>query len=254
MIDRALEAKKFSKDNGITRLIIYDDKVHEQTIINQTIEAKMENALKNKEFEVYLQPCYELKTNTISSFEALVRWNTNDGIMSPDHFIPLFEKNGFIVKMDFYVYEVVCQTLARWKNDGHPLRRISVNVSRCHINDKDFVIKLNALLNKYNIDKKYFGIEITESLFMENENDVISLVEILSKEGYQIYMDDFGVAYSTLNLLSRVHVDVIKLDRGFIRNDFRNNRETIVIRNIIQMARELGINVLSEGIETQNRP
>lgn len=253
LIDRALEAKKFSKDNGIIRLIIYDDKVHEQTIINQTIEAKMENALKNKEFEVYLQPCYELKTNTISSFEALVRWNTNDGIMSPDHFIPLFEKNGFIVKMDFYVYEVVCQTLARWKNDGHPLRRISVNVSRCHINDKDFVIKLNALLNKYNIDKKYFGIEITESLFMENENDVISLVEILSKEGYQIYMDDFGVAYSTLNLLSRVHVDVIKLDRGFIRNDFRNNRETIVIRNIIQMARELGINVLSEGIETQKQ-
>lgn len=253
LIDRALEAKKFAKDNDIHRLVIYDNKVHEQSVINQKIESKMEDALKNNEFEVYLQPCYELKTNNISSFEALVRWNTSDGVLSPNDFIPLFEKNGFIVKMDFYVYDVVCQTLARWKNEGHPLKRISVNVSRCHINDKDFVTKLNALLKKYDIDKKYFGIEITESLFMENENDVISLVEVLSKEGYQIYMDDFGVAYSTLNLLSRVHVDVIKLDRGFIRNDFRSKRETIVIRNIIQMARELGINVLSEGIETQKQ-
>lgn len=253
LIDRALEAKKFSKDNDIHKLVIYDNKLHEQGIIKQNIEAKMGKALKNKEFEVYLQPCYELKTNTISSFEALVRWNSSDGILSPADFIPLFEQNGFIIKMDFYVYEVVCQTLARWKSEGHPLKRISVNVSRRHINDKDFVNKLNSLLKKYDIDKKYFGIEITESLFMENENDVFALVDVLANEGYQIYMDDFGVAYSTLNLLSRVHVDVIKLDRGFIRNDFRSQRETIVIRNIIQMARELGINVLSEGIETKKQ-
>ena len=179
------------------------------------------------------------------------RWEFNGELLSPGVFIPLFEKNGFVKEVDFYVYETVCWYLKHYMDLGYGVPPISVNVSRRHLEDHNFIERLNKLLSKYTLPRKLIGLELTESLFVENEKLMISFINKLSNEGYRIYMDDFGVAYSTLNLLSRLHIDVIKLDKAFIDNNMFNEKERIIIANIIRMAKELGIRVLSEGIETQ---
>ncbi len=249
-IDKANQARKYAKTQNIQGVSLYDTALVEQLAFEKLLEDNMESALENGEFEVYLQPCYYVKTAKVCSMEALIRWNFQGKVLSPIKFIPLFERNGFINRLDFFVYETVCKTLKKYSDLGYEIPIISVNVSRRHLYEKNFLEKLNALLDKYELPRKYIGLELTESLFVDNERLMLAFVNELSNAGYRIYMDDFGVAYSTLNLLSRMHVDVIKLDKAFIDNELVNESEKIIIANIIRMSKELGINVLSEGVET----
>lgn len=249
-IDKANQARKMAKGKTDSKLLFYDASFKNEELFNKTLEDNMYKALENKDFKVYLQPCYYIKTKKVCSMEALVRWEYNGEILAPDRFIPLFESNGFVCELDFYVYEVVCWYLKHFIDLGYEVPTISVNVSRRHLDDVNFLERLNNLVDKYNIPRSYIGLELTESMFVKNEKLMISFVNSLSKAGYRIYMDDFGVAYSTLSLLSRMHVDVIKLDKAFIDNNMFNPNERIIVSNIIRMAKELGIKVLSEGIET----
>lgn len=249
-IDKANQARKVAKSKSDVKLMFYDSSFKADEIFNKTLEDNMQHALDNNEFKVYLQPCYYIKTKKVCSMEALVRWEFKGEVLSPDKFIPLFESNGFVCELDFYVYEVVCWYLKHFADAGYDVPIISVNVSRRHLDDGNFIERLNRLVDKYNVSRSLIGLELTESMFVKNEKLMISFVNNLSKAGYRIYMDDFGVAYSTLNLLSRMHVDVIKLDKAFIDNNMFNPNERIIISNIIRMAKELGIKVLSEGIET----
>lgn len=249
-LDKATYAKKIAKSLN-SELLFYNEELMIQEAENKRLESRMRKSLEDGDFLVYFQPCYYVKTRKVCSMEALVRWNLDGKLISPGNFIPLFEKNGFITELDFYVYETVCKTISEYMSKGYEVPTISVNVSRKHIDNKDFVNELNILLDKYNIPRAKIGLELTESLFVENEALMLSFVDKLHKEGYRIYMDDFGVAYSTLNLLGRMHVDVIKLDKSFIDDAAYNKNEQIIIANIIRMAKELGIRVLSEGIETE---
>ena len=185
----------------------------EQTIINE-----MENALVNHEFVPYYQPKYNIETGSIIGFEALVRWiHPQKGIIPPNQFIPLFESNGFISQVDFCIWEQVCQDLRRLLDKGYYVMPISVNVSRIelYLNIKE---KLLYLLDKYNVPIELLRLEITETAYTNNPEQLIEVVDKLRKQGFSILMDDFGSGYSSLNMLKEVPVDVLKIDLNFLQD------------------------------------
>ena len=216
------------------------------------IENKMEQALKNHEFKVYLQPKYSLSTETINGAEALVRWQEGDNPpISPQHFIPLFEKNGFITKLDFYVFEQVCRMIRSWQDASLCPVAISVNFSRNHLGNPKFVEALCRIADQYNVPHGLLEIEITETAMLQNETRLIEVFRQLHATGFTLSMDDFGTGYSSLGLLKNIPVDVIKIDRNFFVNADNKPRAQIIISIVMKMAHELGIHTVAEGIETK---
>ncbi len=252
LIDHANDARKYAKNNGKS-IAFYSDDVNRESLHVKLIESRMDSALANGEFEVYLQPCFDIKNKTIESYEALVRWNFDKEVLTPGSFIPVFEKNGFIKQMDFYVFEKVIQTIKKWEQHGYHMCPISVNISKCHLSDSMFLTELNALFDKYQANKAYFALEVTESLFDGDSIYMINFLKNAALEGYKIFLDNFGVAYSALSILSKLPIDALKLNRSFIENDVYAEKELLIVKNIIRLAKELGINVISEGIETKSQ-
>jgi EAL domain-containing protein (putative c-di-GMP-specific phosphodiesterase class I) len=251
-IDNANIARKSVKGNSTTICKFYD--VEMQNKIKKEIEItnSMEGALKNKEFLVFLQPKVNLGDNKLVGAEALVRWERgNHTVLPPNDFIPLFEKNGFILQLDFYIYEEVCKLIHHWITEGMPVVPISVNVSRVHLNDEHFVEKVKRLVNKYFIPPKYIELELTESMFLNNTEIAISTMKELRKLGFGVSIDDFGAGYSSLNLLKDMTTDVLKLDKEFFRQGDMQKEEQIIVSSIISMAKQLNMKVLSEGVETK---
>ena len=250
-IDRANVARKTVKGNHKSSFAIYDKSLHEKTVKESMIEHNMHNALKNREFVVYLQPKIDLQTTKISGAEALVRWRLPDGsIMGPNEFIPLFEKNGFIVDLDFYVYDYTLRMLRSWLDMGKKPIVISVNVSRIHLEDSKFIERLELLLRKYNIPSHFIDLEITESMFLYDLDRLRYFVNSLRKRGFIISIDDFGSGYSALNMLKSLPVDILKLDREFFMSNTMEEQDKLIISGIISLAKALGLKVVSEGVET----
>ena len=183
--------------------------------------------------------------------EALIRWNhPKKGLIPPYKFIPLFERNGFIVEADVYMWEQACKAISDWINKGLEPLPISVNISRIHFKYENLIDTIESLVAKYNIPKKYLELELTESAFLDNEGAVNSTIVKLQELGYTIAMDDFGMGYSSLNMLRTLPVNVLKLDRGFINEATCTERGFIVLNHVIHMARDLKATVVCEGIET----
>lgn len=252
LIDHANDSRKYAKAENM-KLVFFDDEVCKQSNYTKLIESRMEMALRNDEFEVYLQPCYDIKSKTIESFEALVRWNFGKDVLTPNKFIPIFERNGFIDKMDFYVFEHVIKIIAKWEKKGYVMSPISVNISKCHLSDSEFLNKLDILFEKYNANKCYFALEVTEALFEGDSSYMVNFLNEAAASGYQIFLDNFGVAFSALSILSKLPVNALKLNRSFMENDLYGDKELLIVKNIIKLAKELGINVVSEGIETKSQ-
>jgi diguanylate cyclase (GGDEF)-like protein len=251
IIDKADIARSKARSTHDTSFVFYNDVFRQNLLREKEIEDLADNALKTKEFVVYYQPKVELSTGKIRGAEALVRWiSSSKGFMSPGDFIPVFEKNGFIAKMDFYVFELVYASLRKWIDLGHEVVPISVNLSRVYLTDRTFIDKLVELSNKYNVPTKYIELELTESVFTENIANIIELMKSLCNLGFAISIDDFGSGYSSLKLLRDLPVDYLKLDKEFLDNGTENVREKIIIENVIQMAKRLGMKVVSEGVET----
>lgn len=254
IIDKANVARKTIKGSHKSHYAFYDDKLHMQITKEKEIENIMLSSLENKEFLVYLQPKIELSTKKIVGAEALVRWlNPLKKIIPPVEFIPLFEKNGFIIDLDFYVYEEVFKRMRSWIDEGKELIPISLNVSRLHLNDTDFIPRLKKLTQKYNIPTSLIELELTESIFFENVDYLLKTMKELKLLGFTCSIDDFGSGYSSLNLLKDLPIDVLKLDKDFFPNHYINKKEKVIISNIVKMAKELDITVLSEGIETEEQ-
>ncbi|MEG2679862.1 MAG: EAL domain-containing protein, partial [Oscillospiraceae bacterium] len=212
----------------------------------------MEQALEKGEFEMYLQPKYELEHNTIGGAEALVRWiSPIKGIIYPNDFIPLFERNGFVVRLDLYMFEQACQLLQYWKDSGITPVPISVNMSRVHLNDPDFLDRYKDIFSHYDFPAKLLEIELTESMVFD---DVARLSEVIGKVkeiGFTCSLDDFGSGYSSLNLLKDIPVDVLKLDRSFFYSTNEDETQSRhVVGNIVDLAKKLHMQTVSEGIET----
>lgn len=251
-IDNANIARKLVKNLSIDTCAFYDDNMEQEIRKEQMIISNMHSALDNEEFQVYLQPKIDLLSGKISGAEALVRWKRSDGTMlSPNDFIPLFERNGFVVKLDFYIYERVCRLLRRWKETGMKIVPVSVNVSRVHLYHDDFLDKVLELIQSYDVEPWMIEFELTESIFLNNTITAITVMKELRKMGFCVSIDDFGAGYSSLNLLKDMRTDVLKLDKEFFRAGEMQEEERIIVSSIISMAKQLNMKVLSEGVETQ---
>ena len=253
-IDKANTARKRLKGFHKSTYSVYDDNLHKAVTKEKMIENHMHEALRNHEFIVYMQPKIELRTLRIIGAEALVRWKTESGeLMNPAEFIPVFEKNGFIVELDFYVYEEAFKMLRRWLDMGKHKIVVSVNVSRLHIDDELFIQKLEFLIDKYQLPTELIEIEITESIFLKGLDRLKRFINSLREKGFLISIDDFGSGFSSLNLLKTLPIDILKLDKEFFMYNIMDDKDKIVITNIINLAKGLGLKVISEGVETMDQ-
>ncbi len=253
MCDRARLAKKEIKGNALRNYAVYDDVIRLQMREQAEIESEMQAALDHHEFVMYLQPKYDLRTEKICGAEALVRWiHPTRGIRMPGDFLPLFENNGFVKKLDEYMWESAARYLSALQERGINLP-ISVNISRLHVNTTRLREVLTKLTDKYSILPGTLELEITENLFMEDVNELYATMMELKNAGFVIEMDDFGSGYSSLNMLRSAPVDVIKIDRFFLDEIMSTKRGRIIVENSIVMSKQLGMTVVAEGVETREQ-
>lgn len=232
----------------------YDDNLRNKMLKEQAITNSMEKALAEEQFQVYMQPKYRIKDEKLIGAEALVRWNHPEwGFQSPDEFIQLFEKNGFITKLDQFVWDKTCEVLHKWDDKGYQKIAVSVNVSRADIYNTDIKDILIKTVEKYNIPPSRLHLEITESAYTETMGQIIETVDSLRKSGFIIEMDDFGSGYSSLNMLNEMPIDILKLDMKFIRNETAKPRANGILQFIINLARWLNLSVVAEGVETKEQ-
>lgn len=233
---------------------MFTNKLHDAILRDKELENYMEEALRKREFLVYLQPKYSTDGTRIRGAEALVRWNSPTlGFISPGEFIPLFEKNGFIMALDDYMLKAVCRIQKEWLNQGRQIITISVNVSRVHMLDPLLADKIKACVDEYQVPYQYIELELTESAFFEDKTVILDTVKKLQEIGFKVSMDDFGSGYSSLNSLKDLSLDVIKLDRDFFINNGNISRGEIVIKDTISLAKHLDMEIVAEGIETKEQ-
>lgn len=254
MCDRTFLAIRSIKGRYGTHFALYDDKLRSRLLREQEITDNMENALAEKQFVVYLQPKFSVEDRCLSGAEALVRWNHPKwGFMPPAEFIPLFERNGFITQLDQFVWDRTCEILKQWNEKGYPNIPVSVNVSRADVYQTDLAEILAATVQKYGLPRQSLHLEITESAYTENPDQVIEMVQHLRELGFIIEMDDFGSGYSSLNMLNKMPLDILKLDMQFIRNETSKPVEQGILRFIMDLAKCMGLSVIAEGVETQEQ-
>ncbi len=253
MCDRARLAKKDIKGNMLTNFAIYDDKIRLMQRRLSKMESEMQTALDDHQFIMFLQPKFDLKTEKICGAEALVRWNhPTGGLRLPGDFLPYFESNGFIKKLDEYMWESAAKFLSHLKEMGVSVP-ISVNISRYHVDSTDLLDTLLNLTKKYGIENRNLELEITETLFTDDMEKLYEVMNALKAEGFVIEMDDFGSGYSSLNMLREAPVDVIKIDRYFVDEIMSTRRGRIIIENSVTMSKQLGMTVVAEGVETRDQ-
>lgn len=222
--------------------------------MRQYIEANMHRALTESEYQIYLQPKMNLHTGQIDSAEALVRWQTKErGLLFPDQFIPLFEQNGFCKQLDLYMLEKSCQILRSWIDTGISPITISINQTKSLFVSDDYVDRLLEITSRYQISPQYIVLEILEGLAFENSTELNNTIAYLNHAGFRVSMDDFGCGYSSLNTLGKLDIDQIKLDRMFLMDLRKEQRSSQyeVMSSIFVMAQKLGIETVTEGIETK---
>jgi len=254
MCDRTNLAIRTIKGNYMKRVAFYDENLRKAMLWEQEIINQMGTALLTKQFEIYLQPQCDIQTGQPISAEALVRWNHPErGILSPAEFIPIFEKNRFIMKLDFYVWEQTCILLRQWMDEGKKPHPISVNVSRINLHNPKLCDIIIELVKKYDIPPRLLELEITESAYADNQKLLIVLIETLQNYGFTVLMDDFGSGYSSLNMLKETVVDVLKLDLVFLSGDGKADRGGNILASIMSMAKWLNMAVIAEGVETREQ-
>lgn len=254
MCDRALLAHESSKDGTQIRYAFYDERLLKNRVEEQEITDEMETALENGEFVIFLQPQYNQTNMHLYGAEALVRWNhPKRGLISPSYFIPIFERNGFILKLDRYIFRQVCELQRKWLDNGFKIVPISVNLSRAEAQNDNLYKELLAILDEYHLEAKYINLEITESAYMDNPYQVISLTKKLQEAGFELEMDDFGSGYSSLNTLKDIPVNVLKLDFKFLYGEDDSDRITKILSSIIRMAHGMNMPIIAEGVETKEQ-
>lgn len=256
MCDRALLALRSVKSGFETRIAYYDKTLRDHLLEEQDLMDDMEPALESGQFELYFQPQVNYEDGTLVGAEALVRWNhPTRGLLSPGVFIPLFEKNGLITRLDEYVWDKCCYYIRRW-TDAYPESAaisISVNVSRLDINDLYLCNKLRNIVQKHGLTPAALHLEITESAYMDSPQRLIDAVRRLKVFGFTVEMDDFGSGFSSLNTLKDVIVDVLKLDMQFLSSCDDSSRGGSILGSVIRMAHWLKLPVIAEGVETREQ-
>jgi len=256
MLDRAAMALFKAARNGHIICGVYEDDMRENMVSEQVIVNNMNGSLERGEFIVYLQPKYNLLTESVVGAEALVRWiHPQLGFVSPAKFVPVFEQNGFIYQLDKYVWEKTCEMLREDIDAGRPVMPVSINVSRVDFYSPNLINIFEELIHKYNLDPHLLELELTESAYVENPQQIIEITKKLQEKGFVILMDDFGSGYSSLNMLKDLPVDVLKIDLQFLSDSqgVENGRADNILSSIVRMAKRLNLPVIAEGVETQKQ-
>lgn len=251
MYELATLAAKDCKGRYFACVGFYKPEMSEKVLQNQWIVNEMQHALDAGQFEVFLQPKYNLRTELPYGAEALVRWrHPEKGLLSPGVFIPVLEQNGFIGRVDYFMWESVCRLLRGWIAAGHDPGPISVNVSRMNLYNPNLAQSLKTLVKKYDVPPRLLHLEVTESAYMDSPEIMEKTVAALQREGFSVLMDDFGSGYSSLNTLKDIHVDVLKIDLKFLSGDSNGERSRSILASTIRMAGWLNMPVIMEGVET----
>ena len=236
-------------------VVVYDESMGENLLKEVKYANDMEDAFRNREFQVYMQPKVDLKQHKIIGAEALIRWiKPNGEMIFPNEFISVFEKNKSITLLDYFVYDEVCKYLQERIRTGKRLINISMNVSRVHLNSIDQLINyIDQLIKRYAIPPYLLEFELTETIFTDTVDDTVELMNRLRELGVKVSMDDFGSGYSSLNVLTKLPLDVLKLDKEFLRDFENDSDEKIIIPGIIDMAKKMNLRVVCEGVETMEQ-
>ncbi|MBQ7530040.1 EAL domain-containing protein [bacterium] len=262
-VDRTIEIEqRFDKAksvasalrNNFTKFIdYYSEPLHEKELLEQRLISDVNVALEEKQFIVYYQPKYNIKGDEpkLCSAEALIRWKHPElGMISPGVFIPLFEENGLIQKLDRYVWREVAEQIRRWRDEFGIVIPVSVNVSRVDMYDPELVSRFVNLMKDNDLSPHDYILEVTESAYTEDSKQIIGIVENLRKLGFRIEMDDFGSGYSSLNMLSELPIDALKLDMAFVRNLVGHDKKIHLLELIMGIASFLSVPVVAEGVES----
>lgn len=246
--DNASLARQLIKGNALNNVGFYNGRMKSELHKKQTIEEDMQKALLNNEFVMFLQPKHSISSGRIIGAEALARWlHPQKGMISPADFIPVFEANGFILKLDRFIWECACRRLRAWLDRGIDNVPISVNISREYVLTFDVTKEITGLVREYRIPTRLLELEITESV------ESIGIEEVVKKmkdAGFTMLMDDFGSGYSSLNTLKTTPFDVLKIDRGFLSQSMESDRGRKIISHTISMSQDIGLGIVAEGVET----
>ena len=259
--NRVADAAKMAQALGVnqnkTEIIMFTDKMNDDITWGDFIKAYVDTAIEKDEFLVYLQPKFDINEEKIKGAEALIRWNyKNKDFLSPGRFIPFFEKDGSVGKIDDIVLNKVCAALARWKEEGRALYPVSVNLSRKRLYDHNLISHLVEIVDGYGVSHELIDFELTESATYDDKDYMIHVLGELRAQGFSISMDDFGTGYSSLSLLTEMPIDTLKIDKSFvdkIGNPDEREEDVTVIRLIIALSKELGIHCLAEGAERKEQ-
>ena len=251
LVDSLSYANMTRQLNKNQMFIYYSDDIKNKALLKTEMILRLDEALDNGEFLLYLQPKISTVTGKLIGAEALTRWNyKNEKLMFPDQFISLFEEQGVIEKLDFNVFENVCKYQRNLMDTGHSAVPISVNVSRYVTNFDEYLKKIEVIRNKYRIDAKYIEIEITEGMYYENSTTILKFINNLHSVGYKVSMDDFGSGYSNLVSIAKLNFDVIKFDRSFCM-DLDNKNVKLMLLKLIDLVKALHMYTICEGVETK---
>lgn len=260
IVEKANVAREIGKKSlNPNRISFYTAEMGAETALEKDITLDMNRAFENNEFVVYYQPKFRFSDQKIVGAEALIRWDhSTKGLLQPGTFVPLFERNGFIQKIDLFVFEKVCNFLDEWNKSGpngtcpQPLT-ISCNLSRMQLYNPDMAKRYSSIASRYKIEPSKIEIELTESLMQDNKTRLLKAMNEIKKAGFLLSVDDFGSGYSSLNLLKDIPADIIKLDKEFLNTTKNNPKESIIVHSVIDMAKKLDMKTVAEGIENQEQ-
>ncbi len=252
IMERIMPTSQAARREESERILYFDEKMIKSKEISMRTQRRFPEALKKKEFKVYYQPKVNVYTGELVGAEALCRWIHNGKIIPPGEFIPVLEQNTNICRLDFYMLEAVCMDIRRWLDQGKKPVRVSVNFSRKHLVDVDLLDHIMYIVDSYNVPHNYIEVELTETTTDVGFKDLKRVVNGLQEQGICTAVDDFGMGYSSLNLIREVPWNILKIDRCFLPLDEDNKYSTtsLMYRHVIIMAQELGLEIVTEGVET----
>ena len=256
MFDRAKTACNMVRGSFRRHLMIYDDTIHQREMYYQRLLNDLQDGVKYRQFRVFYQPKYNIQVDPprLASAEALIRWEHPElGMISPGEFIPLFERDGMIQMVDTFVWEETARQIAAWKRRYGITLPVSVNLSRTDVFDPELEEQLLALIRANGLSPGDMKLEVTESAYTDDARQLIAVITKLREDGFQIEMDDFGSGYSSLNMISTLPIDVLKMDMKFIQNIEQNSKDFRLIELVLDIAKYLNVPVVAEGVETENQ-
>lgn len=252
--NRATIARTKIDDSHNESVSFFTRQMKEELLWERKVENEMERALTNHEYKVYLQPKYSVDNEKLAAAEALVRWvHPTEGLIAPYKFIPIFERNGFITKLDDYMIAEVAKLQAGWIAQGKNIVPISVNVSRAHFTRENLAEHICEIVDSYKVPHEAIELELTESAFFDDKETLISIVNKMKSYGFAVSMDDFGAGYSSLNSLKELPIDVVKLDAEFFRGNDEEGKGKVIVSEAIDLAKKLNMRIVAEGIETREQ-